>query len=157
MNDPVQNSNAYQSATTSNRYSDHKINVDYKIASEKKLSHALSNETPHVENKVFQKKRNSEPKVLFGVSPQIPPLPPSRVRKGAPIEKSRNAKNPIRPKQPITEEDQKLVADLPDSDSDDGSGCVIDEGKKSGIVNFKLKEVDDKEVLRRYEELVEGK
>jgi hypothetical protein len=55
----------------------------------------------------FSKKRYSEPKVLFGpgaVTPsQIPPLPPARIRKGAPSEKSRNSQNPIKPKSLITE------------------------------------------------------
>lgn len=64
------------------------------------------------------KKRGSEPKVLFGagnvVASQIPPLPPARVRKGAPIELSRNAKNPIRPKGAVSEEEERLVANLPD-------------------------------------------
>lgn len=99
--------------------------------------------------------------MLFGAgniqSNQIPPLPPARVRKGAPIEKSRNSQNPIRPKETISKEEQRLVANLPDessSDEDYPSGLKnlsFKDGAKSNGQGFRLKEVDDKEVLRRYE------
>lgn len=89
----------------------------------KLLSHSSSVHHPQqieqpLPKQDIMKKRGSEPKVLFGagnvVASQIPPLPPARVRKGAPIELSRNAKNPIRPKGAVSEEEERLVANLPD-------------------------------------------
>lgn len=112
-------------------------------------------------------KRCSEPKVLFGVGnpqpSQIPPLPPARVRKGAPIEKSRYSKNPIRPKGSVTEEEERLVANLPDESSSDEDNYASNrdiafrDKKNNSGMKFQLKEVDDQEVLRRYEQLMEGR
>lgn len=50
------------------------------------------------------------------------------------------------------------MANLPDSDSSSDEEKMMEKQKsnRSGM-QFKLKEVDDQEVLRRYEELVEGR